>query len=176
MNKKLYLIHHGQIDSNPEKRYFGMTDLSISKEGIHQMRKVRNFLDDLEFQRIYASPLLRCVESANIIAHSDIGDPCKEVIVEDAFHEIDPDFFIPVGGEGFYQVAQRVLPALSKLIEKEEQDNIVLVANTGVNRVILSDLLHLPMKDLFHINQSHGCINEIHILDTQITWKYHRMR
>ena len=59
---KLYLIRHGQTPGNKLSRYIGTTDEPLSDEG-------REFLKKLSYpmpEELFVSPLLRCVETAEI--------------------------------------------------------------------------------------------------------------
>lgn len=44
MDKKIYLVRHGQIDCGKEKRYIGTTDLPLSNAGIEQICKLKEYL------------------------------------------------------------------------------------------------------------------------------------
>ena len=60
---KLYLIRHGQTPGNKLSRYIGTTDEPLSDEG-------REFLKKISYpmpEELFVSPLLRCVETAEIL-------------------------------------------------------------------------------------------------------------
>jgi len=64
------------------------------------------------------------------------------------------------GGESFRDLRDRVIPAFLEIVEKGGAQ-IVVVAHLGVNRVLLSELLGLPLEELFSIRQDYGCVNII---------------
>ena len=76
---KIYLIRHGQTPGNKLKRYVGTTDEHLTQEGCE-------FLKELSYpipETLYASPLLRCVETAGILF------PEKELHIIDELSECD---------------------------------------------------------------------------------------
>ena len=76
---KIYLIRHGQTPGNRLQRYIGTTDEHLSEEG-------REFLKKLSYpmpETLYVSPLLRCVETAEILF------PEKELHIIEALSECD---------------------------------------------------------------------------------------
>ena len=70
----VYLIRHGQTQGNLERRYTGSTDQPLCPQGRAALAGRR--LPAVE--RVYASPLLRCRETAALVYP---GTACE--IVED---------------------------------------------------------------------------------------------
>ena len=58
-------------------------------------------------------------------------------------------------------MSARVLPRLDDLIARHLEEAIIIVAHAGVNRVILSEALGLPLDHLFRLDQNYGCLNVI---------------
>jgi alpha-ribazole phosphatase/probable phosphoglycerate mutase len=58
-------------------------------------------------------------------------------------------------------VRARVLPRLNDLIRRHPEAAFIVVAHAGVNRVILSEALGLPLDYLFRLDQNYGCLNVI---------------
>lgn len=76
---KIYLIRHAATAGNLEKRYIGRTDEPLCGEGIASLA------DKIypEAQRLYVSPMKRCVQTAQIIY------PGQQIYVAEAFRECD---------------------------------------------------------------------------------------
>jgi len=70
------------------------------------------------------------------------------------------NFRIP-GGESLMDVRRRALPRLKKIIEEHPGQSVLLVAHAGINRIILSEALGLPLSHLFRLDQNYGCLNII---------------
>jgi probable phosphoglycerate mutase len=64
----------------------------------------------------------------------------------------------PPGGESFADLSDRVLPAFERVVRESEGD-LLIVGHAGVNRVILSRLLGMPLAHLFRLGQGYGCLN-----------------
>lgn len=77
---KLWLIRHGKTYGNKLQRYIGTTDEHLCEEG-------REFLQNLQYypmpEAVYASPLLRCTETAGILF------PDKKIHIIDELSECD---------------------------------------------------------------------------------------
>ena len=66
-NYTLFLIRHGITQGNLEGRYIGKTDLPLCDEGYSAISRMAQ--DELypDVQKVYSSPLKRCIETADII-------------------------------------------------------------------------------------------------------------
>lgn len=75
----LYLIRHGKTAGNLERRYVGRTDEPLCQEGIRELKARRYPPAD----RIVASPMRRCLESAAVIygdeRRAEICDGLREM-------------------------------------------------------------------------------------------------
>ncbi|WP_097006897.1 MULTISPECIES: histidine phosphatase family protein [Lacrimispora] len=186
MTKRIYLIRHGKIHTGNEKRYLGITDLPLIREGIDQAEALMEFFQNMAIDFIFTSPLKRCRETAEIIS----GCSRNGIIEVQEFKEINlglwenkpmqmikgsyPDAyeergkhlltFQPPGGESFGQLAERVLPAFEHIV-KQYSGNIIIIAHAGVNRTILSKIQGISIHDFFLIEQPYGCIYEIRCME-----------
>jgi alpha-ribazole phosphatase len=80
---KLYLIRHSMTEGNKKKRYIGTTDEPLCEEGIVCLKQ-RHYP---QAERIYSSPLMRCMQTAHLIY------PDQEVRVIPEFAECDFGLF-----------------------------------------------------------------------------------
>lgn len=196
MSRKIYLVRHGKIDIGNEKRYIGISDVPLNKEGILQAKKLKEILYSIQLEKAYLSPLVRCVETANIILQNRNVEKVllKELMeinmgkwegktfdyIKSYFPEQfkergkNIDSFVPECGESFNNVRERVKPVLESII-KNTHGNILIIAHAGVNRVIISTILSLPLKCMFDIEQNYGCINEFSWDIENQKWKWRRL-
>lgn len=197
MNRSIYLVRHGNIDAGQEKRYIGVTDLPLSEEGIMQAQRLKKFFYSINIEKAYVSPLMRCIQTADIIFENrDI----ERVVVKE-FTEINMgqwegktfkyiknffpkqfkkrgeniDTFVPTGGESFQQLKDRVIPIYESIV-KNSLGNIIIISHAGVNRIILSNLLAIPIKNIFQIDQQYGCIDEIYYDDEYKNYQLKMLR
>lgn len=96
---KFYLIRHGMTKGNEEKRYVGgRTDEDLTQAGIEELKK-RSYP---KVDRIYASPMKRCIHTAEILY------PGQEIFIKEEFRETDFGYFenknyMDLKGEKAYQ-------------------------------------------------------------------------
>lgn len=193
MDRKIYLIRHGKIDFGGERHYIGTTDLSLSNDGIEQAKKLKRYFSVIDIEKAYISPLKRCVETSKIILEGRnidriFIDGLKEIHLGEwenkSFDHIKSRFpeeykkrgnhidtFAPTGGESFYQLQKRVMPIFEEII-KTTYGNILIIAHAGVNRVILSELFKIPLKEIMKIYQPYGCVNKLFLDNKLKRWRY----
>lgn len=143
MKIRLWLLRHGCLAPNPEKRFLGQTDLPLAETGLAQARFWARELADHDFDLILASDLERCRVTAQIILESIIKNRTGKqppLLFDPAFREIDlgnwewlscreveqkwpgaiaargRDFaeYCPEGGESFAMLDRRVRQALDR--------------------------------------------------------------
>ena len=69
----IYIVRHGQTDSNIIKnRFGGRVDVLLNDVGREEAREVKRNLDGITFDRVYSSPLKRALETAQIISDGNI--------------------------------------------------------------------------------------------------------
>ncbi len=64
----LYLVRHGETEWNRLRRIQGLTDIPLNDTGREQARRTGMLLTRRPIARVYASPLGRARETAEIIA------------------------------------------------------------------------------------------------------------
>ncbi|MCK5504156.1 MAG: alpha-ribazole phosphatase [Thermodesulfovibrionia bacterium] len=193
MVTRVNLIRHGETEGAETKRYKGHIDVPLSENGIKQITKLSNYLvqngsKSLNgLNAVYCSDLSRAVKSAEIIA-GPYG--LKPVIIKalrernfgvwegmsfDEIKEKYPDTFnawtenplkfSPIEGESTIEVKDRALKAFNEITERHNSGNIAVVAHGGINRVILCELLGIPLENIFRIEQDFAALNVIELWD-----------
>ena len=178
----IYLLRHGTVNGSEQRLFIGGTDTPLAEKGREQARQWRRLFHKIEFVTIYCSDLKRSEETARIIA----GDNQVPIRVIPEFREIclgqweglSMEFvrrrfpeqwrrrgekladYPPPGGESFREFRNRVVPAFEAVAGKL-QGHGVIIAHAGVNRVILSHLLGMPLPNIFRLSQDYGALNII---------------
>lgn len=182
----LYLLRHGET-VGPKKVYKGHIDVPLSEQGQRQARSVAKFLKEfskryeLEKQIIYSSPLVRAKTTAEILAE-ELSIPVKvrQDLKERSFGKweglsineilslypeeferwrLNPLKFSPPQGESTEDVSKRANKALQEIINTNKNCQIFIVAHGGINRVILCNILEIPLQNIFRIEQEFACVN-----------------
>ncbi len=186
MLTKLYLIRHGETEGAETRRYKGHIDVPLSENGIRQIKKLSEHIiknSSTGISSVYCSDLCRAVKSAEIIAEP-FG--VRPVILKGlkernfgawegmSFDEIEDKYpdefkawadnpleFSPMEGENTVEVRDRAMRALDQILEKNKGEEIAIVAHGGIIRIILCEILGVPLENLFRIEQDFAALNVI---------------
>jgi|SRR5579872_417968 len=182
----LVLIRHGETEGESSIRYHGRNDVALSELGRAQMRAARGEIEarlgNTTFDRIFATPLSRAREGAEIIAGRDARIIAVEEFIEVHFglfegltreeiqqrHPIEfekwradplaPAYTYPEGENraGFTERVERGLATTLELIDasrRAESERVLIVAHRGVIRTIVRALTGAePAVDLASIH------------------------
>ena len=64
----IYIIRHGKTELNKANVLQGRSNYPLNEEGIRQAEETAKLLESVEFDHVYSSPLIRAVQTAEIIA------------------------------------------------------------------------------------------------------------
>lgn len=180
--KTIYLLRHGEIPGSSPRRFVGQTELDLTACGREQMRRTAGRLKGAGVDRLVASPLGRCRESAGIVGAAlglspEIEPAFSEITLGDwegltiddvrqrfpgSYEERGKDIanFRPPAGESFVDLSDRAWPVFLRILAGEAK-SIVIVGHAGVNRVLLCRILGMPLPLLFRLRQDYACVNII---------------
>ncbi len=171
---KLILARHAESAWNAERRFQGRTDVGLSAAGREQAAALARAVAPRRVGAIYASPLLRARETAEIVARATgldvtLLDELRELslgawegrTVDDVLAtEADayrnwrerPYDCPPPEGEHIEEVARRVLPVMERIVVGHpDGGEALVVAHGGVISVYLCHLLGLPANALWRL-------------------------
>jgi alpha-ribazole phosphatase/probable phosphoglycerate mutase len=151
---KIYLTRHGQTDYNKKRMMQGRSDIPLNETGIRQARDRRKSLGDIKFDAVYASPLSRAVQTAEIIGNVTRDEIITdERIIEANFGKYElmgyystglpmmaywsfPEIFpAPEGVETIRQMRERTSSFLKELEEKD-YETVLVACHGGIIRPI----------------------------------------
>lgn len=67
---ELYLVRHGKTDWNAQGKLQGNIDIHLNEEGRQSAIELGEKLKEIDFDRIYSSPLSRALETAQLICEN----------------------------------------------------------------------------------------------------------
>lgn len=162
---KLTLIRHGETKSNAEHRYLGTTDEPLSEQGKIKLRKKKDAGGYPVSGKLFVSPMLRCLETADILfpdckyecipEWTEIkfgifeGKNCKELNGNKEYQAwIDSGGILPFPeGESREEFKERVMRGFEKMLEflRESKTDfskteIVAVVHGGTIMALCSSL------------------------------------
>lgn len=163
MITRVFLVRHGATVLSAEDRFAGSTDVALSDLGREQARRLAARLSSEKIAAVYASPMSRTIETAQIfaVAHGlevQTRDALREIShgrweqltrkeVEERFPEEaaeweeDPFTFAPQGGESGLAVTARALPVLLELVRQHDGGTVLIVSHKATIRLLISSLL-----------------------------------
>lgn len=167
----LALVRHGKSEWNKLGQWTGLTDVSLTEEGVEEARKAGAAMTDIHFDRAYVSALKRARETFDAIVSTqgqtdlapiasaslnerDYGDytgknkwQVKEEIGEEAFKALRRGWDVPVPhGESLKKVYERVAPYYEREIlpHLEKGENVLIVAHGNSLRALAKYLEKIP--------------------------------
>ena len=167
MTTTLFLVRHGQTDSNKVRQVQGHTDTPLNALGRDQATALGKYLDGrgVRFSAAVTSPLSRADETARLVL---APQPSAPELLRDArlmernfgvfegksFAELAEDRGVdrgalydetPDGGESLETVQRRALGAF-EAFAAEKSGNILMVAHGGVIGALVCHLLALAYR------------------------------
>lgn len=184
---RIFLVRHGQTLWNLALKYQGHADVELSALGIKQAELLGRRLKEYDIKAVYSSDLKRAIHTSQMIAKEhhltpNIIPEFKEISfgkwegmtyneIEQKwpgkFHQLmlDAESVCIPNGESFQDVQTRAMKALSRIIKKHVNHNIVIVSHGATIRTILAAALHMPVKYCWHIRQDNTALNIIDYYD-----------
>jgi len=166
----LTLVRHGETDWNLQRRIQGSTDVPLNDTGRVQAATAGESIALAGYSRVYASPQVRALETARIIAGAaGLDDPDTHVELRErefgpaegmTGDEIAENFphGIP-GRETRDAVVDRALPVLLRLADRHEGEAIVVVTHGAVIGSIVRRLTGgerpAPGEPIFNLSLTH---------------------
>ena len=172
---KIYLIRHGETDSNLGHKFQGQMDLPLNATGLAQARQMAAYMADKKIDAIYSSSMLRAKMTTAVLAQSRgmayrSMDLLKEISFGDweglEYAEITarwpkemeaflhrPAEWEPPHGETFAAAQERCRLALEQIFAEQGHDkNIAIVSHGGIIRLQLCLALGIPLNNLWRLS------------------------
>lgn len=164
----IYLIRHGETDWNLEHRYQGQKNIPLNATGLKQAHSMAQSLNGKAFSALYSSDLIRAVQTAQEISKkvnlpittnsalreinqgdweglyindvlASMGDRVRAVY-NNPYAERRP------GGESIGELAERMYAYLDQLVEKHNQEAIIVVSHGLAIATVLCKVRNMPLE------------------------------
>ncbi|HEX2014870.1 MAG TPA: histidine phosphatase family protein [Nitrososphaera sp.] len=170
------LMRHGQAENNVSRILVGRhIEAHLTEQGRQQVADAAEHLKSIPIDKVYASPVIRSVETAKILCETlgmdyEIDERLYEIelgkLVGMNYEEVTTkygDLFMrfyterdPVleqfGVETFASVKQRIRSFLDEVIERHEQSNVLTITHLDPIKAALATLLDLRPESLYRWN------------------------
>ncbi len=173
---KIHLIRHGQTKTNKDGIYIGRTDTPLCEAGAEELQQLREDNIYPAASKVYVSPLLRCVQTAEILypdhwtetldelIEYDLGDfegkSLLELKEEESFLKWmeDSQKNPPPNGETMDDLVKRCRSALDHIFKEMMSDkltSVAVVTHMGVIMAMLSAYA-FPQRPMPEWNAENG--------------------
>ncbi|MBC8586810.1 histidine phosphatase family protein [Paratissierella segnis] len=165
---RLYITRHGTTEWNIEKRLQGWGDSPLTEEGINRAVSLGESLADVDFDIIYTSPQKRAMETAKLI----MGNKNTKIITHDGLKELRfgiwegmeldeinekypeeyylyrnrPELYIPIDGESFKDLFNRVESFLEEL-KAVDYRNVLIVTHGMTIKTLITIIKGLTLDE-----------------------------
>jgi broad specificity phosphatase PhoE len=161
---RITLVRHGETTGQSSIRYYGATDVPLSRLGEEQMHRAGAALEHERFDALLCSRLRRSRHGAALVARHRLepqplaafdevhfgdweGWTREEIAARDAERyrrwQKQPEDFVYPGGECRRAFRQRVAVGLDTVLADPPGSNLLVVVHRGVIAVMLAELLAL---------------------------------
>jgi probable phosphoglycerate mutase len=183
---RIILVRHGQTEWNRIERFRGRADIPLNETGLTQAEVTgRRIAAEWRPMAVYSSPLLRAGKTAEAIAwHFDLPVQIHKGLTDidygqwqgltpdearkgwpevvEAWYNAPHTAHIP-GGETLAALRARAMRTVNELASLHEDQTIVLVSHTVINRIILLGVLGLGNDRFWRLRQDTCAINTFEV-------------
>jgi broad specificity phosphatase PhoE len=177
----LYFVRHGENRANLTREFsYKLIDYPLTEKGVLQARQTGCLFEKLDIDAVYSSPLLRAVQTAELIAaphglpvqileqfrevnvgRLEEGPPDAEkwrqhnqVIA--AWWQGNPSARFP-GGENLIELLKRMRLGLETVLDEKEGRRLVIVAHGGLFTFTIASFCPDTDLDWVHEVPNHNC-------------------
>jgi probable phosphoglycerate mutase len=186
---KILLTRHGHVEGIKPARFRGRAELALTERGLAQAGALASRIAvNWKPVAVFTSPLQRCVLTGGKIAAAcgikgevreglgDIDYGAWQMRTHDEVSTESPDAYrqwrsapqltrFPKG-ESLQDVMARGTDVLREVLLRYPEQTVVLVGHDSVNRVLLLQLLDMPLAAYWRLVQDPCTLNEIDVFAT----------
>lgn len=179
----IYLVRHGSTAWNEQPRFRGLANIPLSDKGLRQAAGLRELLRSKPLVAVYSSPLLRAVQTAEVLASAhdrkvSVEPDLRSVdygrwegMTEEEAKTSDPELYgrfldaieavrFP-DGESMQELRIRAFAALERIAREHAGSEVAIVTHQVVTRVLLCSVLGVDSHPYWQIGQDTACLNVI---------------
>ena len=180
----IHFVRHGLTKANIDAKYAGVWNIPVCEEGEKRLRDLKEKHKYPKVEKIYSSPLIRCIQTCNII-YPEVGPEIVEDLKEYNFGDwegkphrelVKNDKYVewiknnressPPGGESGIDFNKRVCNALENIIENSVKNQIkssAIFSHGGVIARLLS-IYGIPRAKHLDWMVDNGCGYSVRIM------------
>lgn len=189
MTTTVFLVRHGQANSNVTGYYMGWSNEDLSETGHTQVRSLSSRLASLPITSVYSSPLQRTCTTAMILAKPhglevETSDDLIEIRLGDwqGLHidevrqkwpklwqqsRTDPSEITMPNGESFQQVTERAIRGFDKIVVANHGKQVIIVSHEIVVKVLVAHALGVSNSIYRRFEINNASLSAIRIIDSK---------
>ena len=151
---RLYLIRHGESETNLAGHYTGWAQVNLTEKGVRDAESVRPIIKDIKFDKIFSSDLIRAMKTAEtaipgctyettpLLREVNVGDLALKPFPpkDDPRRKLMIEGFAAFGGESYSELRERVAKFL-EMAKTLDCENVAAFTHAGFLRNLLSLIL-----------------------------------
>lgn len=170
--KTIYLIRHGETDSNKAKKFQGRINTPLNEKGLNGAKGLVERFENIPLAKMYCSTLKRTFQTAEPLATAkgisieeteklqelsfgqwegmEFGEISKRW--PNAYEElfIHPTLLDLKGEENFLEAMERGRAAIEGILKEQENNtSVAAVSHGGLIRLILCSILQMPADEMW---------------------------
>jgi phosphoserine phosphatase len=189
---RIVVVRHGYVEGIDPERFRGRTDLELTSSGVEQAEAAAQRIAQLwRPVIIYTSPLRRCIVTGIAVSRvCGVNAKILESLADINFgawqwktpaevaarwpQQLDlwltrPDLVRIPAGESLQDVAVRAADALRFIQEHHVGQTVVVITHDTIIRVLLLQLLEMPLSSYRRFDVDPGSITEVTIFGNAVT-------
>lgn len=162
MVETIFLVRHGEAESNLGKYFGGWLDVPLTPLGRQQARVLRKRLAREGIGRIFCSDLARTKETAALLSLGCPVEFAKELReksygelegvrfdTETKYDKYHTDAFAraPGGGENSADLQKRVVAYFKKRVMNAKEEKVLVISHHGPLVLLACEILGMPLKN-----------------------------
>ncbi|HEY7080709.1 MAG TPA: histidine phosphatase family protein [Nitrososphaeraceae archaeon] len=172
------LMRHGEAENNVNRTLVGRhLESHLTSLGRQQASEAALLIQDIPIKKIYASPVIRTIETAEIVSkilgisydiderlyeidHGNLAGMNYEEIIRKhgnlflKFYAEEAPTLADYGVESFSSVKERMTSLLDEIRENYANENILMITHLDPIKAAISALFHLDPEALYHIRNA----------------------
>jgi phosphoserine phosphatase len=181
MQTAIFLIRHGETAWNSEGIFRGQSEIPLNERGLQQARATGEYLQAINFDAVFCSPLSRARQTAEALCLDRIIKPQPvdalidisfgpwegqaysklEALYPEAIRiwREEPEKHQLEGAETLDEANARAFKELLRLAWENSGKNIAIVTHRVILKLLLLSAIGLNSSDFWKIKQDTCCIN-----------------
>lgn len=191
----LYFVRHGQTEMNKSGRLQSFSNgyhSVLTPKGRDQAHAIQHILQETPFAHVYASPYLRALETAAIIAGSGVDimpltglqersfgklethpyHESNDIRHEFLIHQDEPEFVNYHQIETDNEIKKRMLPLLENIAIAHLGMNTLFVTHSGIMRFLIHYFGGVPYEEMKDVNISETALLHVRMHYDGLEKKY----